>query len=103
MYGNKLENAQGLKYDQMIANLDKLAEDRIKNITKFGNFDLNKPDQRQKAINEIKYEMLMKQPNLKKHFLESYGLDEAAFKEMFKPGLISDTPTSQTVRTLPKQ
>jgi hypothetical protein len=101
MYGNKLENAQGLKYDQMIAGLDKLAEERIKNITKFGNFDLNKPDQRQKAINEIKYEMLMKQPNLKKHFLESYGLDEAMFKEMFKPGLLTDTATG-TVRTLPK-
>jgi hypothetical protein len=103
MYGNKMENAAGLKYDNMIAGLDKVAEDRIKNMTKFGNFDLNKPEQRQKAINQIKYEMINANPNLKKHYLESTGLDELGFKEMFNPGLISATPTSQTVRTLPKQ
>ena len=102
MYGNRLENAQGLKYDAMLANMDKIAEDRIKSITKFGNFDLNKPEQRQKAINQIKYEMINANPNLKKHYLESTGLDELGFKKMFNPGLISDTPTSQTVRTLPK-
>jgi len=102
MYGNRLENAQGLKYDQMLNNLDKLAEDRIKGVTKYGNFDLNKLDQRQKAINQIKYEMISANPNLKKHYLESTGLDELGFKKMFNPGLISDTPTSQTVRTLPK-
>jgi hypothetical protein len=101
MYGNKLENAQGLKYDTMLAGLDKVAEDRIKNMTKFGNFDLNKPDQRQKAINQIKYEMISANPNLKKHYLESTGLDELGFKKMFNPGLLSDTPVG-TVRTLPK-
>lgn len=103
MYGNKLDRAEGLKYDTMIAGLDKTAEDRIKNMTKFGNFDLNKPDQRQKAIDLIKYQTLMSNPNLKKHFLESTGLSELGLKEMFNPGLISATPTSQTVRTLPKQ
>jgi hypothetical protein len=102
MYGNKMENASALKYDSMIDNLEKRAEDRIKGMTKFGNFDLNKPDQRQKAINEIKYEILMGHPNLRKHFLESSGLDELGLKKLFSPGLISDTPTSQTVRTLPK-
>jgi hypothetical protein len=100
MYGNKLENAQGLKYDTMLAGLDKVAEDRIKNMTKFGNFDLNKPDQRQKAINQIKYEMISANPNLKKHYLESTGLDELGFKKAFNPGLLSDTPVG-TVRTLP--
>jgi hypothetical protein len=101
MYGNKLENAQGLKYDSMIDNLEKRAEDRIKGLTKFGNFDLNKPDQRQKAINEIKYEILMGHPNLRKHFLESSGLDESGLKRLFSPGLISDNPVGN-VRTLPK-
>ena len=101
MYGNRLESAAGLKYDSMIDNLEKRAEDRIKGLTKFGNFDLNKPDQRQKAINEIKYEILMGHPNLRKHFLESSGLDEAGLKKLFSPGLISDTATG-TVRTLPK-
>jgi hypothetical protein len=101
MYGNKLENAQGLKYDTMLAGLDKVAEDRIKNMTKFGNFDLNKPEQRQKAINQIKYEMISANPNLKKHYLESTGLDELGFKKIFNPGLLSDTPVG-TVRTLPK-
>jgi hypothetical protein len=101
MYGNKLENAAGLKYDQMIAGLDKVAEDRIKNMTKFGNFDLNKPEQRQKAINQIKYEMISANPKLKAHYLESTGLDDLGFKKMFNPGLLSDTPVG-TVRTLPK-
>jgi hypothetical protein len=101
MYGNKLEQTQGLKYDQMLSSLDKVAEDRIKNMTKFGNFDLNKPDQRQKAINQIKYEMISANPNLKKHYLESTGLDELGFKKAFNPGLLSDTPVG-TVRTLPK-
>jgi hypothetical protein len=102
MYGNKLDRSEGLKYDTMIAGLDKVAEDRIKNMTKFGNFDLNKPDQRQKAINQIKYEMINANPNLKKHYLESTGLDELGFKKAFNPGLLSDTPVG-TVRTLPKQ
>jgi hypothetical protein len=102
MYGNKLDRSEGLKYDTMIAGLDKVAEDRIKNMTKFGNFDLNKPDQRQKAINQIKYEMISANPNLKKHYLESTGLDELGFKKAFNPGLLSDTPVG-TVRTLPKQ
>ena len=101
MYGNKLENAAGLKYDQMLAGMDKIAEDRIKNMTKFGNFDLNKPEQRQKAINQIKYEMINANPKLKAHYLESTGLDELGFKKMFNPGLLSDTPVG-TVRTLPK-
>ena len=102
MYGNRLENAAGLKYDQMIAGLDKVAEDRIKNMTKFGNFDLNKPEQRQKAINQIKYEMISANPKLKAHYLESTGLDELGLKKLFNPGLLSDTPVG-TVRTLPKQ
>jgi hypothetical protein len=102
MYGNKLDRSEGLKYDQMIANLDKLAEDQIKGMTKVGNFDLNKPDQRQKAINQIKYQMISANPNLKKHYLESTGLDELGFKNIFNPGLLSDTPVG-TVRTLPKQ
>jgi hypothetical protein len=96
-YANAAQQAAGLKYDTMLANLDKTAEDRIKNITKFGNFDLNKPDQRQKAINQIKYEMINANPGLKQHYLASSGLDELGFKKQFAPGALSDVATG-TVR-----
>jgi len=90
-YANAAQNAQALKYDQMIAGLDKTAEDRIKGMTKYSNFDLNNPAQRQQAINTIKYEILSKSPSLKKHYLETSGLDEEGLKKQFIPGLLSST------------
>ena len=96
-YANAAQQAQALKYDQMIAGLDKTAEDRIKGMTKYSNFDLNNPAQRQQAINAIKYEILSKSPSLKNHYLETSGLDEEGLKKQFMPGLISDTPVG-TVR-----
>lgn len=96
-YATAAQQAQEAKYASMFSNLDKLAEDRIKNMTKFGNFNLNDPAQRQKAIDAIKNKMLYDNPGLRKYYLENTGMSEKDLYNMANPSLLSDTPTG-TVR-----
>lgn len=100
-YATAAQAGQDAKYAGIISNLDKVAEDRIKNMTKFGNFNLNDPIQRQKAIDQIKNNMIFSNPSLRKYYMENTGMSEKDLYNMANPSLLSDTPTG-TVRTLPK-
>ena len=96
-YATAAQATQDAKYAGIISNLDKVAEDRIKNMTKFGNFNLNDPVQRQKAIDQIKNNMIYSNPSLRKYYMENTGMGEKELYNMANPSLLSDTPTG-TVR-----
>ena len=96
-YATAAQAGQDAKYAGIISNLDKVAEDRIKNMTKFGNFNLNDPAQRQKAIDQIKNNMIYSNPSLRKYYIENSGMSEKDLYNMANPSLLSDTPTG-TVR-----
>jgi hypothetical protein len=96
-YATAAQQAQDAKYAGIISNLDKVAEERIKNMTKFGNFNLNDPVQRQKAIDQIKNNMIFSNPSLRKYYMENTGMSEKDLYNMANPSLLSDTPTG-TVR-----
>jgi hypothetical protein len=98
-YATAAKATEDAKYAGIISNLDKIAEDRIKNMTKFGNFNLNDPTQRQKAIDQIKNGMIYSNPSLRKYYMENTGMNQKDLYNMANPSLISDVPTGQ-VRTL---
>jgi len=68
LYKQRGSEAQNAKYAGLLENIPKSIEAQIKNMTKIGNFDLNKPGNREKYIQQETYKRIMMNPELKRWY-----------------------------------
>lgn len=98
LYKQRGSEAQNAKYAGLLENIPKSVEAQIKNMTKIGNFDLNKPGNREKYIQQETYKRIMMNPELKRWYLESSGLSEADLQGLANPSVQVQTVPEDKIR-----
>jgi len=98
LYKQRGSEAQNAKYATLLENIPKAIETQLKNITKIGNFDLNKPGNREKYIQQETYKRIMMNPELKRWYLESSGLSEADLQGLANPSVLVQTAPEDKIR-----
>lgn len=98
LYKQRGSEAQNAKYAGLLENIPKSIEAQIKNMTKIGNFDLNKPGNREKYIQQETYKRIMMNPELKRWYLESSGLTEADLQGLANPSVQVQTVPADKIR-----
>lgn len=98
LYKQRGSEAQNAKYAGLLENIPKSIEAQIKNMTKIGNFDLNKPGNREKYIQQETYKRIMMNPELKRWYLESSGLRESDLQGLANPSVQVQTVPEDKIR-----
>lgn len=98
LYKQRGVETQNAKYAGLLENIPKSIEAQIKNMTKIGNFDLNKPGNREKYIQQETYKRIMMNPELKRWYLESSGLTESDLQGLANPSVQVQTVPEDKIR-----